>query len=106
MAGGRAYSVSGFTDREDSYMILFGVTLFIGCFFSFMGWLSLYGYWRSRKRSSTLPYAGGILLILAAFLYPGDNLRPLWWVGLLLDPTICVDLPYLAWTFFQRRNAD
>ncbi len=87
-------------------MILFALSLFIGCFLSLTGWLSLYGYWRTRKRSSTLPFAGGVLLILAAFLLPGGILRPFWWVGLLADPTICVDLPYLARAFFRRRNPD
>lgn len=50
-----------------------------------------------------MPYLGGLLGIGGLYLL-SNAAWSYWWVPLLLDPTISIDLPYGAVAFFLGRR--
>ena len=50
-------------------------------------------YLRERRYSSPIPYIGGALGVMG-FILLGGEASHYWWIALLLDRTISVDLPW------------
>ena len=66
--------------------ILFFAAAFFGATFVVANWHGLLAWLIKRKRSSAIPLLGGALLAFAIVVAPGQSVRWLWWLPLILDP--------------------
>jgi hypothetical protein len=81
--------------------ILFITAAFFSAAFVVGNWHRLLIWLIRRKGSSGVPVLGGALLALAIAIAPGQSIRSLWWLPLVLDPG-CILLVVTTVIFWSR----
>ncbi len=67
-----------------------------------------WGFWSScvkkQKVGSCVPLIAGILVMTAFLLYPQNDVKKLWWVGLLIDPCSVPGILYTVWQMYKKKH--
>ena len=83
-------------------LLVLGLAFFAGCLATNIS--VLVRYLRSGTRSSMIPVLGGIVGAGALVVSPAAELRPFWWLPMLLDPGCALWLVEVMWTFLRTRR--